>query len=62
MALTKDNIIYYKLKLHELIKDAGDNGIEIEFHIKEASIKNKITKEEIHVRDRRFKDYEYIRY
>ena len=53
MAFSKDNIVYYRIKFQELLKEAEENGIEVDFHIMEISIKNKKTKEETSVRDNR---------
>ena len=51
MALSKDNIVYYRVKFQELLREAEENGIDIDFHIMEISIKNKKTKEGTSVRD-----------
>ena len=60
--INKANIMYYKFKLEELLKDAEENNIDIEFHIQEITIQNKTTKEKVCVYDKKFQDHNYIRF
>ena len=43
--LRKDDVVYYKVKLQELFKQAKENGLEIELGMKEVSFIDNKSKE-----------------
>jgi len=48
--LRKDDVVYYKVVLNELFKQAKENGIEIELGLREVSFINPISKEQASAR------------